>query len=135
MKMPYLNIRTGEHEQFSNSNAFILVPSIIAWIMGALCNRQAQDTGTKEKKEVPIKNVVVTAGLILLTSLAMTRAIYVTNYPLVTLFKSCNLLSVLTVGVFCSRVKEQSQKLEKKQIVTGLIITVGVFLYHFGAGK
>lgn len=65
----------------------------------------------------------------------MTRAIYVTNYPLVTLFKSCNLLSVLAVGLLCSRVKEKSQKLGKKNLIAGFIITIGVLLYHFGANK
>jgi hypothetical protein len=63
----------------------------------------------------------------------MTRAIYLTNYPLVTLFKSCNLLSVLVVGLFCSRVKEKSQKLERKNLIAGVIITMGVVLYHVGS--
>lgn len=62
----------------------------------------------------------------------MTKAIYLTNYPLVTLFKSCNLLSVIAVGLFCSRVKEKSQKLEKRQLWIGFVVTLGVLLYQFG---
>lgn len=62
----------------------------------------------------------------------MTKAIYLTNYPIVTLFKSCNLLSVLTIAVFFSRVNDKLQKLGKKKIIVGVIVTFGVLLYHFG---
>lgn len=62
----------------------------------------------------------------------MTKAIYLTSFPLVTLFKSCSLLSVLMVGVFFSRVVEKNQKLEKKKLVIGFLITIGILLYHYG---
>lgn len=62
----------------------------------------------------------------------MTKAIYLTSYPMVTLFKSCNLLSVLVIGIFFSRVKDKSQKLEKKQFMVGIIVTIGVLLYNLG---
>jgi hypothetical protein len=65
----------------------------------------------------------------------MMKAIYLTNYPLVTLFKSCNLLSVVCVGIFCSRVKDKNQKLKKNQLVIGCVVTAGVLLYHFGSER
>jgi hypothetical protein len=65
----------------------------------------------------------------------MTEAIYETNFPLVTLFKSCNLLSVLVVGVFFSRVNDKLQKLGKQKIIIGIIVTFGVLIYHFGNYK
>lgn len=65
----------------------------------------------------------------------MTKAIYLTNYPLVILFKSCNILSVLTIAVLCSRVKDNSQKLARHKIIVGLIITVGILVYHFGSSE
>lgn len=43
MKFPYKNPATGEMQMFENSNAFILVPSIISWIIGFFYNK------TKEK--------------------------------------------------------------------------------------
>lgn len=43
MKFPYKNSVTGEMEMFENSNAFILIPSIISWIIGFFYNK------TKEK--------------------------------------------------------------------------------------
>ena len=70
--------------------------------------------------------------MIVVGAYTMTKAIYLTNYPLVTLFKSCNLLSVIFVGLFCSRVKEKTQKLEKRQLVVGLVVTLGVILYYLG---
>jgi hypothetical protein len=53
----------------------------------------------------------MTSAIVLAGTLTMTKAIYLTSYPLVTLLKSCNLLSVITVGIFFSRVMEKNQKL------------------------
>jgi hypothetical protein len=36
------------------------------------------------------------------------------------------------VGVFFSRVVEKNQKLEKKKLVIGFLITIGILLYHYG---
>lgn len=45
------------------------------------------------------------------------------------MFKSCNLISVILVGVLCSRVKDKKLKLATKKIVVGAIITVGIILF------
>lgn len=132
MKYKYVNRFTGEESLFENSNSFILFPSIVAWLMGEIWGKIDSN---HTKVTIPKKNLMIVSGLILLSALAMTKAIYETNFPLVILFKSCNILSVITVGVFCSRVLQKSQKLGKKKIVTGLIITAGVLLYHFGGDK
>ena len=45
------------------------------------------------------------------------------------MFKSCNLISVILVGVLCSRVKDKKLKLGTKKIVVGVIITVGIIMF------
>lgn len=129
MKNPYENKVTGEMETFQNSNAFILLPSAVSWIIGHIYNLIYKPD---REVTVPQANWIKSSVLVILGALSMTRAIYETSYPLVTLFKSCNLLSVLVIGIFFSRVKEKSQKLEKKQIVVGLVVTLGVLMYYLG---
>ena len=83
------------------------------------------------KTSIPAKNLFYCSALILASGLSFTAAIYITSFPIVMMVKSCNVLSVLLVGIFCSRVKDKSQKLEKKKLITGIIITVGILLYNF----
>lgn len=65
--------------------------------------------------------------------MAMTKAIYLTNYPLVMLIKSCNILSVISVALFCSRVKDESQRIQPCKLVIGILFTGGLIVYHFGS--
>ncbi len=51
------------------------------------------------------------------------------------MIKSCNVLSVLLVGIFCSRVKDKTQKLGAKKLITGVFITMGILLYNFTGNK
>lgn len=103
MKLPYENNLTGEMENFNSSNAFILFPSLVSWVIGYWGNRRDKASG--EVPVVPEMSWLKSAALILAGALTMTKAIYLTTFPLVTLFKSCNLLSVIAVGIFCSKVK------------------------------
>lgn len=45
--------------------------------------------------------------------------------------KSCSLLSVIIVAVFCSRVKEKSLKLEMNKIWIGAIACAGLFCFNY----
>lgn len=48
------------------------------------------------------------------------------------LVKSCNIVSVVVVGVFCSRVKDKNLVLGPKKIVVALLISTGIIIYNFG---
>lgn len=74
--------------------------------------------------------MIICGGLIFVSSFAFTEAIYVTNYPIVMMFKSCNVLSVITVGIFCSRVKEKKNRLSNKKLISGFVITIGILIYN-----
>ena len=45
------------------------------------------------------------------------------------MFKSCNILSVILVGVLCSRVKDKKLKLGMKKIIVGIIVTAGIIMF------
>ena len=45
------------------------------------------------------------------------------------MFKSCNILSVILVGVLCSRVVDKKLKLGSKKIVVGILVTLGIVLF------
>lgn len=47
--------------------------------------------------------------------------------------KSCSILSVIIVGVFCSRVRDQHNKLGKNKLVVGALVTLGIFLFNYFA--
>ena len=47
------------------------------------------------------------------------------------MFKSCNILSVILVGVFCSGVRNKQLKLGPKKIVVGVLVTLGIVLFKY----
>jgi len=60
------------------------------------------------------------------------KAVMSASFPAVIMVKSCGLLSVIIVGVFCSRVKEKSLKLTHDKLIIGAIVTIGILLFnHF----
>ena len=66
-----------------------------------------------------------------MSTLTYTYAIYLTNYPVVMMFKSCNILSVILVGVLCSRVVDHRLKLGPKKIAVGVLVTLGIVIFKF----
>lgn len=59
------------------------------------------------------------------------QAVRYASFPAVVMVKSCSLLSVILVGVFCSRVKDKSLKLGKSKMWIGLIVTIGIILFNY----
>lgn len=51
------------------------------------------------------------------------------SYPIVVMFKSCNILSVILVGVICSRVRSKSLKLGGKKIFGAIAVTTAMILF------
>lgn len=82
-----------------------------------------------ERVVIPGKKAVLCAITVIISTLTYTYAIYLTNYPIVMMFKSCNILSVILVGVLCSRVTDKKLKLGVKKIAIGMLITLGIVLF------
>jgi hypothetical protein len=66
-----------------------------------------------------------------ISTLTYTYAIYLTNFPVVMMFKSCNILSVILVGVLCSRVKDKKLHLGTKKIIVGVLVTAGIIMFKY----
>jgi len=49
----------------------------------------------------------------------------------VVMVKSCSLLSVILVGVFCSRVKDKKLKIGKTKIIIGFMACLGIFMFNY----
>ena len=45
-------------------------------------------------------------------------------------FKSSNIISVLLVAIFCTRVKEKKLILGRKKLIIGCILALGVFIFN-----
>jgi hypothetical protein len=59
------------------------------------------------------------------------KAIVFSSFSAAIMVKSCSLLSVILVGVFCSRVKEDSLKLGANKVWIGLIASIGIILFNY----
>lgn len=53
------------------------------------------------------------------------------SFPAVVMVKSCSLLSVILVGIFCSRVKDKDLKLGMNKLLIGVVVTFGIILFNF----
>ena len=69
--------------------------------------------------------------MVVVSTLTYSYAVMLTNYPVVMMFKSCNLVSVLLVGILCSRVRDKKLHLNKRKLVVGLLISVGVIMFKW----
>ncbi len=53
------------------------------------------------------------------------------SFPLTIMVKSCNILSVILVGVLCSRVTDKKLKLGKKKIIIAIVVSIGIVMFRF----
>lgn len=53
------------------------------------------------------------------------------SYPIVIMFKSCNILSVILVGVCCSRVKNKQLKLTGNKLISAILVSIGIIMFKF----
>lgn len=63
--------------------------------------------------------------------LTYNKAVQAASFPAVVMVKSCSLLSVILVALFCSRVKEKELKLRMNKLWVGLMVTVGIFMFNY----
>lgn len=79
-----------------------------------------------QSTRIPHLNSINCSLIILTSTFSYISSIFYTSFSIATLFKSCNLLSVVLVGVCCSRVKEKQWGLERKKIVVAVLVTAGL---------
>lgn len=104
-----------------------MFPCGATWLIGTIVNHF--QIRPEDRVHIPAKKSAICAVTVSISTLTYTYAIYLTNFPVVMMFKSCNLISVILVGVLCSRVKDKKLKLATKKIVVGIIITLGIIMF------
>ena len=69
------------------------------------------------------------AATVFISSLTNNYAILFVSFPIVIMFKSCNILSVILIAVMCSRVRDSSLKLGKTKIFVAISVTLGIIIF------
>lgn len=59
------------------------------------------------------------------------KAIVYSSFSAAIMVKSCSLLSVVLVGVFCSRVKDETLKLGMNKVWIGVVASIGIILFNY----
>ncbi len=81
--------------------------------------------------DIPGKKAVTCSAVINLNMWTYNKAVITASFPAVVMVKSCSLLSVILVGIFCSRVKDKELKLGKSKIWIGCVVTLGIILFNY----
>ena len=84
---------------------------------------------------MPPLNIIACSTIVCISTHTYALAIYITNFPIVMMVKSCNIVSVVLVGVFCSRVRDKELQLGAKKIVIAALISVGILMFNFGGNQ
>lgn len=71
------------------------------------------------------------SAVININMLTYNKAIQGASFPAVVMVKSCSMLSVIMVALFCSRVKDVSLMLSRNKLWVGLIVSVGIFVFNY----
>lgn len=78
---------------------------------------------------IPNYNGFKCGSAVALSTITYSYAIKLTNFPVVMMVRSCNVLSVVLVGVLFSGVKDTTVKLGKKKIIIALVATCGMIIF------
>lgn len=78
---------------------------------------------------MPLKNNLLCAFTTFVSSLTNNYAMIYVSYPIIMMFKSCNILSVILIALLCSRVKEKKLQLGGKKLIVALLVSLGIILF------
>jgi hypothetical protein len=83
----------------------------------------------KECFVIPWTHGMKCGSAVVISTIAYTYAIHLTNYPVVMMIRSCNILSVALVGVLFTGVKDTALKLGSNRIVVSILVTIGMIIF------
>lgn len=127
LKQKYVDRFDGRQNYFNEVSGLIAVEKGMVWVFGFVYNLFA--VRKQRRLTLPIKNNLFCALTVFLSSITNNYAMILVSYPIVVMFKSCNILSVILVGVLCSRVTDKSLKLGNKKIIVALLVTIGIVMF------
>ena len=85
----------------------------------------------EEDLHIPLQKSLIASAVINLNMWTYNQAVLSSSFAAAIMVKSCSLLSVILVGVFCSRVKDTSLKLGLNKIWIGLMASLGIVLFNY----
>jgi UDP-galactose transporter B1 len=68
-------------------------------------------------------------AMVAISNIAYSYAIKFTNFPVVMMVRSCNILSVVLVGVLFTGVKDATLKIGKRKIIIAAIASAGMIIF------
>lgn len=70
------------------------------------------------------------SGIINFNMWTYNQAVVFASFPAVVMAKSCSLLSVIVVAVFCTKVKDSKLKLTHSKLLIGVLATIGIVMFN-----
>lgn len=101
----YENNSNNQLQPFRITAGFIMVERFLNYLFGLIYRHFT--LSRQRRTEIPKKNSSITGFMIFLSSIVMTESMYLVSYPFIIMSKSCNLISVILVGLLCSRVRSK----------------------------
>ena len=127
IKADYVNNRTGyTNPAIYCPEGLVFMPAFVTWTLGTLYNHFF----VPENTYIPNKNAFYCGMAAFVSTYTYTHAIVKTNFPVVMVFKSSNILSVILVALICTRVKEKELNLGRNKIIVGGLLTIGVLMFN-----
>lgn len=107
--------------------AQILFVGFFSYVLGTIYNLIMYPI--EECFVVPNRQSIKCGAAVVSNTIAYSYAIHFTNFPVVMMVRSCNLLSVTLVAVLFTGVKDTSLKLGYQKIAVALIVTIGIIIF------
>ena len=101
----YENNSNNQLQPFRITAGFIMVERFLNYLFGLIYRHFT--LSKQQRTDIPTKNSSITGFMIFLSSIVMTESMYLVSYPFIIMSKSCNLISVILVGLLCSRVRSK----------------------------
>jgi hypothetical protein len=127
MKMTYEHDDTGHMETFDYPESQIIFVGVVTYIIGSLYN--LMQYSSEVRNNIPWIHGLKCGTAVTSSTIAYSYAIYLTNFPVVMMIRSCGILSVVLVGVLFTGVEDTALKLGKKKIFIAIIATIGIIVF------
>jgi solute carrier family 35 (UDP-galactose transporter), member B1 len=131
LKHEYVSDEEGRKEQFNFPIMFTIFPQLVCAVIGWSIRLFMRKYQGVEPVAIPVKNAALCSLVININMWTYNKAIQAASFPAVVMVKSCSMLSVIIVALFCSRVKEKELKLPLSKLWVGVIVSLGIFLFNF----
>lgn len=122
---------TGGKELLDEIIVFTFFPQLVATLISFLVLQYQKYMHNSYEVVIPWRQASSCSFCSIFSMYTYNLAIKEASFPAIIMIKSCAVLSVIIVALFCSRVKEQKLKLGQNKLFIGVIVTIGIFLFNY----